>query len=324
MIWRAIHTPTRSGFTFTQCKVNFKCMGLVAKSLSYFKIMFGVCLVLNLPLFFIKNAQAQKIAPTPLPSNVWSRVKSPTPGNPNPIGFYTAGCMSGGKTLPLDGTGYQVMRTSRHRYYGNPEMIQLVQDLGKTMDAAGSGILVGDMAQPRGGPLPYGHASHQEGLDVDIWFWTDPDQRTRKLTYEEREKLPFITMLDKNGKVNPNVFGEEQILKLKTATQNPHVERIFVNPAIKYYLCTTLDKPELAWLHKLRPWPGHDEHFHVRIQCPVGATACTPQAAVDEGDGCAAVIASGGAMPPDPASPPGTPPTVAASLPKECLKILKE
>ena len=230
--------------------------------------------------------------------------------------------MAGGQALPLDGTGFQVMRPSRNRYYGNPAMIQFVQDLGKTIADAGAGILVGDIAQPRGGPLPYGHASHQIGLDADIWFWTDPDQLTRKLTDDERENLPLITMLDAKGHVNPDVFGDSPILKLKSAAAHPNVQRIFVNPAIKYYLCNKLSKPEHVWLHKLRPWPGHDEHFHVRLTCPAGASNCTPQDPVAEGDGCADVIASGGTMPPDtsPTGPIPAPPT----LPAACMKILKE
>jgi murein endopeptidase len=30
------------------------------------------------------------------------------------------------------------------------------------------GLLIGDMSQPRDGPMLYGHSSHQIGLDVDI------------------------------------------------------------------------------------------------------------------------------------------------------------
>ena len=36
------------------------------------------------------------------------------------------------------------------------------------------GLLVGDMAQARGGPMLTGHASHQVGLDADIWLTPMP------------------------------------------------------------------------------------------------------------------------------------------------------
>jgi penicillin-insensitive murein endopeptidase len=226
-----------------------------------------------------------------LPQNEWSRVLTPSQGKPTSIGFYSNGCISGAETLPLDGVGYQVMRPFRNRYYGHTELIQFIQSLGKTMDALGSGVLIGDMGQPRGGPLPYGHASHQVGLDTDVWFWTHPEQRTRSLTVNERNTLPFVDMLNSNGVVDPTKFTNDQILKLKTAAANPLVQRIFVNPAIKVYLCSTLDAKDKAWLHTLRPWPGHNEHFHVRLRCPAGSTGCTPQDEQPAGDGCSEVLA---------------------------------
>ncbi len=237
---------------------------------------------------------------SPLPTNVWSRISVPNKGRTSSIGFYSNGCISGAQPLPLDGTGYQVLRVTRNRYYGNPETIQFVQNLAKEVDANGSALLIGDMGQPRGGPLPYGHASHQIGLDVDVLFWTHPEQRARKLTTKERDELPFVNMLKDDGSVDTTKFTKESILKLNFATQDERVERIFVNPAIKAYLCQTLPKAELPWLHKLRPWPGHNEHFHVRLKCPAASPAhskddaspseCTPQDPVAPGDGCAEAI----------------------------------
>jgi hypothetical protein len=34
----------------------------------------------------------------------------------------------------------------------------------------GKGLYIGDISQPRGGPMTSGHASHQIGLDADIWM----------------------------------------------------------------------------------------------------------------------------------------------------------
>ena len=46
-----------------------------------------------------------------------------------------------------------------------------------------------------------------------------------------------------------------------------------------------------AWLTKIRPWYGHDDHFHVRLACPAGNADCTPQARVAVGDGCGEELA---------------------------------
>ncbi len=216
----------------------------------------------------------------------WGDVSKPSLGNAEPIGFYASGCIAGADSLPLDGAGYQVMRPSRNRFYGHPNTLQFIQNLGASMQALDSGILVGDISQPRGGPMVTGHASHQIGLDVDIWFWTHPEQTVRTLTFEEREKLPLVSMLGSNGLVDPTRFTATQISKLKLAATSPEVERIFVNPAIKTYLCATIPDADSAWLRTLRPWAGHNEHFHVRLACPKNAKDCVPQQPQAPGNGC--------------------------------------
>src|ERR687896_308331 len=95
---------------------------------------------------------------------------------PRPIGFYSRGCMAGGVALSPDGPHWQAMRLSRNRQWGLPILVDFLQQLARdaaTMDGW-PGLLVGDMAQPRGGPMLTGHASHQTGLDVDIWAMPMP------------------------------------------------------------------------------------------------------------------------------------------------------
>ena len=248
----------------------------------------------------------------PSPTNAWSEVRNPSAGNPEAIGFYSNGCLRGARELPVDGEGYQVMRTGRNRHFAHPELIAFIEKFARINSKLGSGLLIGDTAQARGGPLPWGHASHQLGLDADIWFWTHPEQRRRSLTENERNTLPNVSMLDAKGRVDPSRFGTEQVLKLKIAAADPEVERIFVNPAIKAHLCSTEPAAGKDWLHKLRPWPGHDEHFHVRLACPAGSPLCVHQNAVPPGDGC------------DERPPPPSPKGEKEPLPDACLKLLRE
>ena len=104
------------------------------------------------------------------------------------IGYYPSGCLQGGVELPTTGPTWQVMRLSRNRNWGHPELVQFLERFAPlAAEATGwKGILIGDMAQPRGGPLPFGHKSHQIGLDVDIWFMPMPD---RVLSKAERENI---------------------------------------------------------------------------------------------------------------------------------------
>ncbi|MCD7110124.1 penicillin-insensitive murein endopeptidase [Rhizobium sp. DKSPLA3] len=210
----------------------------------------------------------------------------PSKTAPASFGSYAKGCLSGAVALPADGPTWQAMRLSRNRRWGNPHMIMFLERFSR--DAAeigwGSGILLGDISQPRGGPMLTGHASHQIGLDADIWFQPKP---ARAMSVAERETRPFVSMLDKTKflTVNPERWTPTHARLLMRAASEPEVDRVFVNPAIKKKLCETWTGDRTA-MGKIRPIYGHDEHFHIRIKCPADSPGCKPQAAVAPGDGC--------------------------------------
>ena len=124
------------------------------------------------------------------------------------IGYYTHGCLAGGEALPINGPTWQVMRLSRNRNWGHPELIKFLERFAKKVPSIGwHGLLVGDMAQPRGGPMITGHWSHQVGLDADIWLTPMPD---RELTRQEREEMSATNIVTDDWKdVRPgNLVGE--------------------------------------------------------------------------------------------------------------------
>lgn len=214
----------------------------------------------------------------------WGRVNAALPGPPQVIGFYSAGCLAGAVQLPLQGEGFQVMRPSRNRSYGHPNLIAFIRRLGQQSAAQGEKLLIGDLSQPRGGPMPYGHGSHQSGLDVDVWFTQIPRQRL--LSRAETENWPMLPVIQaEQGRLDPNRWSPRQRATLKRAAAMPEVERIFVNPIIKQALCRS-EAGDRGWLRKLRPWWGHDEHFHVRLYCPPDNVYCDPQRPLPPGDGC--------------------------------------
>ncbi len=214
----------------------------------------------------------------------WGAITAPAPAPARSIGGYARGCLGGAVALPASGPGYQIMRLSRHRYYGHPRLIAFIQAFAKKAQAGGwPGLLIGDMAQPRGGPILTGHASHQIGLDADIWFTPAP---SRRLSADERETMSATSMVAAgNMTVNRSVWSNRQLRLLRAAASFADVERIFVNPAIKRAACAGAGK-DRAWLAKIRPWWGHTYHFHVRLRCPPGDAACIAQEPLPAGDGC--------------------------------------
>ena len=248
------------------------------------------------------------------------------------IGFYAKGCLAGAHPLPIDGPVWQAMRLSRNRNWGHPDMIALVEQLARDADARDGwpGLLVGDISQPRGGPMLSGHASHQIGLDADIWLTPMPD---RRLSEKEREELPATSMLGPDGiLVDPNVWTPAHARLIRRAASYPEVERVLVHPGIKKALCEDASA-ERAELTKIRPYWGHHYHMHIRIACPKGSTTCQAQPPVPADDGCGKEVDDWLALlrkpvkpapPPDHAAKPA-PPRPGLSLdqlPAECRMVI--
>jgi penicillin-insensitive murein endopeptidase len=221
-----------------------------------------------------------------LASSLFSELKLPSAGAPRPIGFYSAGCLAGGEPLALQAPHWQVMRPSRNRYWGHSDLIKFIERLADEVakHTGWPGILVGDMAQPRGGPLPSGHASHQIGLDVDIWLHPMPP---KPYTRAEADSVPMVSLVEADNKtLDPKLWQPADAALIKLAAKQRDVERVFVNPAIKKELCRTKTASDEDWMPKVRPWYGHDDHMHVRLKCPADTPACREQAPIPEGDGC--------------------------------------
>ncbi|MGD9866570.1 MAG: penicillin-insensitive murein endopeptidase [Hyphomicrobiales bacterium] len=242
------------------------------------------------------------------------------------IGSYSRGCLAGAAMLPVNGPAWQAMRLSRNRNWGHPALVAYVERLARDSQAKDGwpGLLVGDLAQPRGGPMLTGHASHQIGLDADIWLMPMPD---RTLTPKEREEISAVSMIKDNFSINPEVWKPGHVTLLRRAASYPEVARIFVHPAIKKALCDAAGK-DRAWLEKIRPWWGHHYHFHVRISCPPGSPGCKEQDDPPDGDGCGKPLDDWFAMfrkppPPKPDKPAKPkPPITMAALPGECRAVL--
>ncbi len=202
-------------------------------------------------------------------------------------GSYAKGCIAGAVAIPTDGPTWQAMRLERNRRWGHPQLIGLVQRLSQEATADGwPGLLVGDISQPRGGPMLTGHASHQVGLDADIWLTKMP---SRRMTQQERADTSAISVLKGDSLyVDPNIWTPEHGKLIARAASYGEVERIFVHPGIKKQLCETYgaSADNTPWLRKVRPAYGHHYHFHIRIKCPSDSPGCTPQEAVPAGNGC--------------------------------------
>lgn len=248
----------------------------------------------------------------------WARVAIPTAGPPRSIGQTGLGCIAGAVSLPPDGPGWQAVRLSRNRTWGHPALVETLRALAAQARAQGFPVLwIGDLGQPRGGPMPYGHASHQIGLDADIWLDLSPKPA---LSSAEREAIavPSLVLPDESG-IDPARWTARHAALIRLAAELPGIDRIFVNHAIKRELCR--GAAGAAWLRRVRPWRGHDSHMHLRLGCPPGQAECQDQPPPPAGDGCDASLDWW--LTPEARRPAPRSPGPAPRLPAACRAVLE-
>jgi penicillin-insensitive murein endopeptidase len=273
----------------------------------------------------IAAASAQDDVPAKV---LFGRMAQPADLQARSIGSYARGCLAGAVQIAVDGPAWQVMRLSRNRYWGMPILVAYIEKLARDAKALDGwpGLLVGDLSQPRGGPMLSGHSSHQIGLDVDIWFDPMPDYTQ---SAEEREKRGATSYIKPgtNTELRKDLWTPRHSALIKRAASYPEVERIFVNAGVKKELCETAGS-DRAWLRKVRPWYKHDDHLHVRLSCPPGMAGCLAQDPVPPGDGCGENLAywlsdAPYRPPPKPDKPVKPPPEITlAGLPTACRQVL--
>ncbi len=293
----------------------------------------------------------------------FSRFRDPATGKPGAFGAYSNGCLVGGMALPRSGPGYELMRLGRNRRYGHPALVAYIKRLAAAARKAKVGtLLVGDLGQPRGGPTPSGHRSHQSGLDVDIGF-TRPDWLARRpMKAAEREQLSQVPVVDLTTRTFTAEWNPKVAQLVELAASDPEVDRVFVNPRIKRELCdraaaaalAAASKPgkgaskgnkasrgpgksaaasarpvgEGGWLRTVRPWWGHHDHLHVRLKCPPDSDGCDGQPALPAGDGCGEIAwweSEEALRGREPRTAPGAPPIVPPPpppLPAVCQALL--
>ncbi|MBB3809228.1 penicillin-insensitive murein endopeptidase [Pseudochelatococcus contaminans] len=264
-----------------------------------------------------------KSLPQDAARRLFGLTQTPSQTAPQVYGFYSKGCVGGAVELPADGDNWQVMRPSRNRAFGHPVLIDFLKDIAASAPQAAGwpGLLVGDIGQPRGGPMLTGHASHQNGIDADIWLTPSP---TRRFTQQERNNISAVNVVAKDwNDIDPARWTQAHHRLLRHVASQPQVARLFVNPAIKKALCREATGNR-AWLSKVRPTPGHNYHFHIRLACPGGNPVCRDQDPPPKNDGCGPELdwwfSEEARRPKKPTPPP--PPLTLADLPAQCAQVL--
>ncbi len=263
--------------------------------------------------------------------------RAPSQQSASAFGSYAKGCLAGATQLPETGPTWQAMRLSRNRNWGHPDTVDFLKRLSAQVAAETSwaGLYIGDISQPRGGPMLSGHQSHQLGLDADIWLL--PPKRLN-LSRKERENLSSQSVRAKSHRTVNNNWTHDHMKVIKAAASDPAVDRIFITAPAKVWMCKNA-RGNKKWLQKVRPFWGHHYHFHVRMKCPAGSTGCKTQTPTvkqlsKNATGCDSDLnwwVTTALEPPDPNAPKPKPRPkkrgardyVMADLPNQCGAVLK-
>lgn len=220
-------------------------------------------------------------AADPLAKDVFGAFRQSNGGPAGAFGGYSKGCATGNIQLPETGPTWQAMRLSRNRNWGHPQLVDFLVGLSQQATRYGwAGLYIGDMSQPMGGPMTSGHASHQIGLDADIWMLPPSSLR---LTPAQRESLSSQSVVAKGGTAPSALWSASHHAVIRAAASDPRVARVFVDPVAKLAMCQS-ERGNRAYLRKIRPINAHNYHFHVRLACP--NQGCENQAPPPPGDGC--------------------------------------
>ncbi len=269
-------------------------------------------------------------------NQLFGAMDTPSAQTASPVGSYARGCAAGLVELPETGPTWQAMRLSRGRNFGHPVLIEFLQELSVAATKVGwAGLYIGDISQPRGGPMTSGHASHQIGLDADIWML--PPRRL-DLSRAEREEISSIPVRSADQRSVTANWTPAHAALMRAAALDRRVDRIFVAAAVKIEMCKTATADDTVWLRKIRPISGHDTHFHIRMRCPAGSDLCETQSPTvaelsNGGNGCDETLTwwvTDYLNPPDPSAVPEEPEEpkrhprdfTMADLPSQCAGVL--
>ena len=248
--------------------------------------------------------------------------QTPYPGPARIIGAGDAGCIAGAVRLPDTAPGMQTIRLAESTFWGHPFVIDSLQKLALQAKSSGlPDLYMNDISLPRGGPFPGIHASHQRGLDADVWL--DVAGPHPVLPPAQREFEPVSLVRPDGRDVVASLWRPEHVSLIRMGATLPGVDRVLVNPAIKRQLCRVVTG-DRSWLRRVRPWFGHTAHMHLHFRCPAGQSECVDQPPPPEGDGCDASLdwwfkrLDAPAKPEKPSGPPPKPPV----LPAACRAIM--
>ncbi|MFA6238090.1 MAG: penicillin-insensitive murein endopeptidase [Bacteriovorax sp.] len=206
-----------------------------------------------------------------------------------PVGTSTQGALVDGLALPEMGEGYVHMYRESERFWGTSQMINMLEKAAEDIASKYPGLdrlQVEDIGKIDGGDID-GHASHENGQDVDLGYYKSDRIEHDPIAKNQEFADPMVI----KGKVSPNFDLERNWELVKALHRHGDVQKIFIDVVLKNSLCSHAKKIDEYKSHQqvlrsLRHETNHQDHLHVRIRCPKVAKKCRNQPEPPKETGC--------------------------------------
>lgn len=202
------------------------------------------------------------------------------PGLRGSVGVPHFGIQTDAVELPLEGPGFERLRTHDPARFGNPRLVRGLERAAALVERelpGGAPLKIGDLSAKHGGKVPR-HNSHRTGRDVDLlWYVTTPAGAPIA--------NPGFVRVGTDGLAS--VPGDDRYVALDIPRQWLLIRTLLLDPALGVqflfasrsveallvdYAIARGEPLDLVWRAEtvlLQPGDSapHDDHVHVRIAC---------------------------------------------------------
>ncbi len=196
-----------------------------------------------------------------------------------PVGWYNHGSLIDPECIPESGDGFEVLQLSRDvgHIFGTTEMMKMLKETAADMHKRYPGkdrMQIEDIAAQNGGKIDP-HGSHQNGQDVDIEYFKADAQEF--VSSSGNSYAP--SMVEADGQVSGNFDVERNWEVMKSLSRHGNVQMIFIDQKLKDDLIAYAHSKgeynsNLKVIQSLHHVENHQDHFHVRLNCPAYAKSC--------------------------------------------------
>lgn len=212
------------------------------------------------------------------------------------IDYYSKGKLHNSTRIPKEGDGYLKINRGSGKNFGSGLLVDFLIKMAATFKQIypDTEMYINGLSGQKGGQVGR-HASHQNGLDVDISYLPGHQWKFTSVISDKRDRIISTRTVgaSSNYKAHKNFDFKRNFDFFKMIVDTKLVNRIFVNTNLKREFCKwgrnqghDFLKLNEEVFRRLRVDKYHHDHFHLRLKCHSSYSRCDKQTEPPKGHGC--------------------------------------